>query len=137
MTGFRVTPRRLGGLTVYGTRLPPKVQFIFWLLMRDRLLTKARLAKWYAANTECSLCGDELEDSKHFFVSVRILRVINSVLQPYNLRYDQHSIVEFGEKINTRVRCTLRRETIAAWAMGCYGIWRAQNGIIHQKNITE
>ena len=45
----------------------PKHAFIFWLMLKGRLQTKDRLARFMKIDTRCVICGQEEESSKHLF----------------------------------------------------------------------
>ncbi|KAK1307792.1 hypothetical protein QJS10_CPA09g00582 [Acorus calamus] len=52
---------------------PLKVKIFPWLLVRERLLTKAFRTKWCPADsTDCAFCGEEMEIVVHLFCHCRV-----------------------------------------------------------------
>ncbi|PRQ27069.1 putative reverse transcriptase zinc-binding domain-containing protein [Rosa chinensis] len=55
---------------IWKLNLPPKAKIFAWLLVRDRLKTRARLSRFNSnINPVCGLCNNDVETSDHIFWS--------------------------------------------------------------------
>ncbi|XP_074271297.1 uncharacterized protein LOC141595229 [Silene latifolia] len=105
----------------------PKVNFINWLFIQGRLLTKDRLAKFGVINDGvCFLCGNMQETSLHLFFecpfSLRCLRLLQTWLG-FSWTTDIKD-----NSLKWRGRSLLRKKLIlAALASLVYYIWEGRN----------
>jgi hypothetical protein len=113
----------------------PKQAFILWLVMRDKLTTGERLAKWgYNGSTVCFFCRHRLESRGHLFFecgfSSRIWQAAMArcfVEKPPLLWEDVLQLGCRNWKKKT-LRDTLCRLALSSTV---YNLWRARNEIKH------
>ncbi|XP_074271685.1 uncharacterized protein LOC141595620 [Silene latifolia] len=105
----------------------PKVNFINWLFIQGRLLTKDRLAKFGVINDGiCFLCGNMQETSLHLFFecpfSLRCLHLLQTWLGFY------WTVDIIANSLKWREKSLLRKKIIlAAIASLVYYIWEGRN----------
>ncbi|XP_074266664.1 uncharacterized protein LOC141589943 [Silene latifolia] len=105
----------------------PKVNFINWLFIQGRLLTKDRLAKFGVINDGiCFLCGTMQETSLHLFFecpfSLRCLHLLQTRLGFF------WTVDVIANSLNWREKSLLRKKIIlAAIASLVYYIWEGRN----------
>ncbi len=84
------------------TKAIPRIAFITWLAIRDRLSTKERLASWgIKCDLMCVLCRANIENRDHLFFKCsfaqRIWKPIKMFCCIENLDDDWHKIISWAE----------------------------------------
>ena len=66
---------------LWKVKMPPRVKFFVWLLLRKSILTKQNLReRGWQGDTKCSFCGRE-EDIEHLFVHCSVAKISWMVLK--------------------------------------------------------
>ncbi|KAK2417534.1 Polynucleotidyl transferase, ribonuclease H superfamily protein [Trifolium repens] len=117
-----------------------RIRVFIWLLVHDRLLTKARLARWQLDNSFCDRCTQFDETTLHVVrdcpTTVNILRHLLSSPQERGIFF----VVEFHEWINLNLTNKFGRrygnDWKAIWATACFLLWQWRNKSIHDAEFV-
>lgn len=62
---------------VWGPKVPSKVGFLVWLIVRKKVLMQQNLQRrGYRLASKCVLCNRDIEDSKHLFISCEVVSAV-------------------------------------------------------------
>ncbi|GFY97543.1 hypothetical protein Acr_12g0000840 [Actinidia rufa] len=123
---------------VWHRSIMPKHSFIFWLCMKEKLLTRDKLIA-YIHDTSCGLCGFSCESQNHLYFQCPIVRQIWSEIKVW---------LGFTRELNTlkaAVKWTIKKargtgvQAIAkriGIACSIYSIWKHRNARIFERKIT-
>ncbi|XP_074314789.1 uncharacterized protein LOC141650753 [Silene latifolia] len=103
----------------------PKHQFISWLYVQNRLLTKDRLGRmFHCSDLLCSLCLDADEDHAHLFFSCSYSKKILLLIQDWSgLVIPERNVLSWWQAQNQNRR---KFTSLAMQAM-VYHVWWARN----------
>ncbi|VFQ99745.1 unnamed protein product [Cuscuta campestris] len=110
----------------------PKHQFLVWLIMKNRLQTKARLTKFMSISTDCGLCDKGIEDNKHLFGDCAFyIDICRKLKEEGGCNLTGTKLEGIYTYFMNQGPRKERARMIANWAAVCYMVWRARNTKIH------
>jgi hypothetical protein len=116
-----------------------RIRVFIWQLTHDKLLTKARLAKWHLGDALCYNCGHFEETTLHVVrdckVAVDIWRYLLT-----NQERSQFFMVGFHEWITMNLNNEFGKkhgnDWRAIWATACYLMWQWRNKSMHDTEFV-
>jgi ribonuclease HI len=116
-----------------------RIRVFIWQLTHDKLLTKARLAKWHLGDALCYNCGHFEETTLHVVrdckVAVDIWRYLLT-----NQERSQFFMVGFHEWITMNLNNFFGKkhgnDWRAIWATTCYLMWQWRNKSMHDTKFV-
>jgi hypothetical protein len=118
---------------LWQSRLPHRIRVFGWLLSKDRLNTRALLArKTIIDDSSCPRCPTTSEDRQHLFITCPAATEVWGKIGIKGISFDQ-------DDLWTRSHHTMLHLDIAPFAMTTimWRIWDARNSLIfRQQNVT-
>jgi hypothetical protein len=120
-------------MPLWQSRLPHRIRVFGWLLSKDRLNTRALLArKTIIDDSSCPRCPTTSEDRQHLFITCPAATEVWGKIGITGISFDQ-------DDLWTRSHHTMLHLDIAPFAMTTimWRIWDARNSLIfRQQNVT-
>ncbi|KAK1321516.1 putative ribonuclease H protein [Acorus calamus] len=117
-------------------KVPLKVKVFLWLALQDRLLTKARRARWRPQESElCVLCNEDRETTFHILCECKFSRSLWArILMAVGRNFTFNSLDDMwdvGQQLcNTAGGGTRQLVAEAVVPAMTWVIWRTRNGVI-------
>ncbi|KAK1315875.1 hypothetical protein QJS10_CPA05g01948 [Acorus calamus] len=125
---------RLTGM--WKIKSPLKIKVFWWLLAKERLLTKVYRAKWCPAESvTCALCGADPETVVHLFCACRVVKDFWQIVeQETSLCMHASSVDELWVARDSLTSATASKAANNVLRLiivaGAWSIWRARNEAI-------
>ena len=108
----------------------PKCAFIFWLALKNRLLTKERMVRFGLGNdSTCDFCHTDTETNAHLFSSCSFVTEILSDTS-FSFTQDWNQYLS-GEFLTGRQTMVWKNFSLLYLAVAVYYVWRERNERLH------
>ena len=105
--------------------IQPKVKLFGWLLLRERLKTRDRIARFAHINdTSCPLCNEDNESANHLFGECSFAKQVWSLMGFPTANWSEGYIEVFNQVFLLQ---TYDKDLFAKSIAACWAIWKLRN----------